>query len=430
MTLVSNHISVAELTTLEEWDAISQLWDDLFVKCPEASIFNSYSYLRCLYTNFFNRHSCRLAVLILKDETDTPIGAAPMIRLKRWMTGFPVDIISLMYHQVITDRIQFLLPNRRDELLQAIFMYIQENSNNWDVLVLQEQDIDIEYESIISSVFKDSCIFYRDLNYPQMSPFLKMDFGSDGWEKYLLTRSKKHRKNWRYLQNRITSQGKVTVTRHTGDEDLIPLLTEFQKLEDKSRKVGGKHSLSPEIFKFYQDLSSTLIPNGSMHFAFLRLDGIPIAGVIGMSFNDRYVGLQTTFDENFSDHSPGFLVCGYDIKWAMENGFSEFDFMSGSISNKMQWTDSRRKHQVLRIFKKRAFSGFFYLSKFRIVPVFRQVFEKLGLIKSAGKISGYENSSLCARANSRNLQLDGCNDELPFPQSRQALNHRSKGSEQ
>lgn len=390
MTSVSNRITVAELTTLEEWDAISQFWDNLVVRCPEASAFNSYSYLRNLYTSFFNRRSCKLAILILKDENGNPIGAAPMIRFKKWMTGFPINIISLIYDQVITDRIQFLLPDRREELLQAIFMYLQKDIANWDLLVLQEQVIDTEYESTVNSVFKDSFTYHQDLIYPNIGPFLKMDFGSDGWEKYLLTRSKKHRKNWRYLQNRLTREGKVTVTRHTGDEDLIPLITEYQKLEQKSRKVGGPSSLSPKILNFYQNLAPALRPKGNMHFAFLRLDDIPIAGVISMSFNDRYVGLQTTFDEKFSDYSPGFLVCGYDIKWAMENGYSEFDFMSGFLTNKMPWTDSYRKHHVLRIFRKRAFSGLFYLAKFRIVPVLRQTLGKLGLVTHPNNSLTYE----------------------------------------
>ena len=414
MALVSNHISVTELTTLEEWDAISSLWDDLVVRCPEASVFNSYAYLRSLYTRLLSRRPCRLAILLLRDEKGELIGAAPMMRSKRWMTGFPVRIISLIYHQVITDRIQFLLPDRKDEQLQAIFTYLQDSRNKWDVLVLQEQVIDAEYESIINSVFKDSYTYHQDKILPNIGPYLKMNFGSGGWEEYLLTRSKKHRKNWRYLQNRLSREGEVTVTRHTGDEDIVSLLKEYQKLEQKSRKVGGPSTISTEINDFFQELASALRPKGNMHFAFLRLDGIPIAGVIGMSFHDRYAGLQTIFDENYADYSPGFLVCGYDIKWAMESGYSEFDFMSGFLTNKLPWTDSQRRHQVLRIFKKGAFSGLFYLSKFRIVPILRQIWEKRRLYKEKN-IPDYQ-TSVPNKNISDNLscQQADYNDKLEF----------------
>lgn len=388
MTSVSNRITVVELSTLEEWDAVSQFWDDLVLRCPEASIINSYPYLRNLYTRFLNLPSCKLAILILKDETGRPIGAAPMIRSKRWMTGFPVNIISLIYEDAITDRTQFLFPDRRNEQLQAIFTYFQSDRANWDVLELDEQVIDKEYESIVNSTFKDSRTYQQNLIFPDIGPFLKMDFGADGWEEYLMTRSKKHRKNWRYLQNRLAREGTVTVTRHTGDEDLVPFVTEYREMEHKSRKVGNPSSLSEEIREFYLELATALRPNGNMHFSFLRLDGVPIAGVISMSFNDRYIGLQTAFDENFSHYSPGFLVCGYDIKWAMENGYSEFDFMSGFLTNKMSWTDSHRKLHSLHIVRKHAFSGLFYLAQFRILPFFAKYWKKLGRQQVQRSFSG------------------------------------------
>jgi hypothetical protein len=305
------------------------------------------------------------------------------------MAGFPVNIFSLIYEDAITDRTQFLFPDRRSEQLQAIFLYFHADRDNWDVLELDEQVIDKEYESIANATFIDSCTYHQILIFPDIGPFLKMDFGADGWEKYLMTRSKKHRKNWRYLQNRLTREGTVTVTRHTGDEDLIPFATEYRELENKSRKMGNPSSLSAEIREFYLKLATALRPKGNMHFSFLRLDGTPIAGVISMSFNDRYIGLQTAFDENFSHYSPGFLVCGYDIKWAMENGYSEFDFMSGFLTNKMSWTDSHRKLHSLHIFRKRAFSGLFYLTQFRIVPVLCQILEKIGLEASAKKFFGH-----------------------------------------
>jgi hypothetical protein len=430
MTSISNRITVTELTTLEEWDAISRFWDELVVSCQGASVFNSYSYLRSLYTRFLDLPSCKPAILILKNETGKPIGAAPMIRFKRWMAGFPVKVISLMYKQVLTDRTQFLLPCRQDEQLQAILNYIRDDSGNWDVFELLEQVIDEEFESNVSSIFKDSYNYHHDLIYPAIEPFLKMDFGPNGWEKYLMTRSKKHRKKWRNLQNRLTREGTVTITRHTGDEDLDPFVTEYRELEQKSRKVNNPSALSPEIRAFYVELATALRPKGNMHFVFLRLDDVPIAGLIGMSFADRYAALHTVFDENYSNNSAGFLVGGYDMKWAMENGYSEYDFMSGFITDKMLWTDSYRRLHSLRLVRKRAFSGFFYLTKFRIMPVLHQILEKIGLKSSLEKLLGHKSwVQDRSKFEKHNFQLDIYNENSEVLTTRRTPLNDSNSSE-
>ena len=96
MSFVSNNITITELTALEEWDAISQEWDELVVRCPEASVFNSFSFSRSLYTCLLCRRPSKLAMQTVKDEKGKLIGVAPMIRFKKWMTGFPVTIMSLM----------------------------------------------------------------------------------------------------------------------------------------------------------------------------------------------------------------------------------------------------------------------------------------------------------------------------------------------
>ena len=415
MTPDPNRIFITELRTLEGWDALSQIWDDLLFRSPDASVFNSFSFLRCFYKKFFNLRFCKLAILILKDKSGKPIGVAPMIRLKKQIAGLPVNVISLMFKRVITDRTQFLMPDRREEQLRAIFQYLQKDTKSWDVLELQEQVIDSEYESIVRSIFKDTSSYHQEIINPAIDPFLKMEFGPDGWEKYLLTRSKKHRKKWRYLQNRLLREGTVSVARHTEGKDLFTIIAKYQELEQKSHKFGTTSTVSSQIREFYIELATALRPKGNMHFVFLLLNDTPIAGLIGMSFEDRYAALQTVFDEKFSKFSPGFLVGGYDMKWAMEKGFSEYDFMSGFLTDKLLWTDSFRILCSLRIIRKRALGGLFYLTKFRMIPVIRKILRKIGLDDKVEKLLGHQKWVLDkSKFEKHNIQLQGRNENSNF----------------
>lgn len=270
--------------------------------------------------------------------------------------------------------------------------------------------MDPEYVEVFHEVFNNTREFRKEAISLWVEPFLKLGSGPGAWQNYLLTRSKKHRKKWRYLHNRLALEGTISVTRHNGEENLLPIMAEYQELEQKSGKKYWTPRKLKKINDLYLELATALRPRGNIHIVFLRLNRIPIAGIIGMSFNERYAALRTVFDDAFSKYSPGFLVGGHDVKWAIENGFSEYDFMSSFLTDKLLWTDSYRRSCILRVVRKGAWAGLFYSTKFRITPVVLSLINQTGWDGRLGNLVRHDRTVVAtSKFSKHNLRLQDSN---------------------
>ena len=68
---------------------------------------------------------------------------------------------------------------------------------------------------------------------------------------------------------------------------------------------------------------------GWLQLAFLEVDGEKAAGYLNFDYGNRIWVYNSGLDMKFRDLSPGWVLLGYLLEWAIENGRSEFDFMRG-----------------------------------------------------------------------------------------------------
>ncbi len=371
-------ITVAVVESLDEWARISDEWDILWEKEPQASVFNTARFLQTFWAHFM-KDTGRLFVLLMRDGSQQLIGAAPFIIRRRKMSGFPVRVLSLMTHPMLIDRPQFLLPTRRSEQLSTLFSFLLKCRSRWDVFELNEQVLDADYLESLSKYFDHAARFRKDIFEFSFQPYLTIYPKITTWPDYLQTRSKKHRKKWRYIQNRINREGKLSVTRHSNLKEFPPVIREYAQIESKSWKDASHAKLNDKHYEFLLDLWAKMQPQGNLHFVFLRLDNRPMAGLIGLSFGSRYAAMQSSYDKAFHNFSPGFLIGGYDINWAIEHRVAEYDFMSGYLSDKLLWTDTFRRTYVVRTIQKSVWSGVFCLTKFVVNPTIVKLASILGI---------------------------------------------------
>lgn len=406
MKLNYNGITVSVIKTYEDWHKISNVWNEIWENSPGASVFNSFQFLSNCWKCYLKKDSS-LFILMLHDENNRPIGLAPFIFRHKRIFGFSLKILVFIYQPGLSDRPQFLFSHRRKEQLKAIFRFLRDNQSDWHILELTEQVVDTEYEDALSDIFQYDKRYhmrkYRQL--PQ--PYSDIDTAADTWEKYLTTRSKNHRKKWRNKNNRLSKIGKITLTRHVDNAEIPDSLQEYLELEKKSWKRGQEAALDQDTFEFYLKLSDKIFPEGGLHVLLLRRNCIPIAGHIGLAFRNRYAGLQSVFDEAYHSFSPGFLIGGHDIKWVIENGFVEYDFMTGFLSDKLSWTDTIRENSFIRVIRKYAWCGTYYLAKFYIIPNGLRLMALLGI----DRYSAYRNHLLEAPYSDESVGNDHFNDK-------------------
>ena len=86
---------------------------------------------------------------------------------------------------------------------------------------------------------------------------------------------------------------------------------------------------------------------GWLQLAFLEVDGKKAAGYLNLDYGNRIWVYNSGLDFEFGELSPGWVLLGYLLQWANENGRSEFDFMRGDEDYKYKFGGVKR--DVMRV---------------------------------------------------------------------------------
>lgn len=91
---------------------------------------------------------------------------------------------------------------------------------------------------------------------------------------------------------------------------------------------------------------------GILQLAFIQVDGVKAAGYLNFDYGNRIWVYNSGLDFNFGDLSPGWVLLGYLLKWANENGRAEFDFMRGDEDYKYKFGGVKRDVMRVRVERK------------------------------------------------------------------------------
>lgn len=91
---------------------------------------------------------------------------------------------------------------------------------------------------------------------------------------------------------------------------------------------------------------------GWLQLAFLEVDGEKAAGYLNFDYDNKIWVYNSGIEPRFRELSPGWVLLGYLLRWANENGRREFDFMRGSEDYKYKFGAENR--HVMRVQVNRA----------------------------------------------------------------------------
>ena len=86
---------------------------------------------------------------------------------------------------------------------------------------------------------------------------------------------------------------------------------------------------------------------GWLQLAFLEVDGVKAAGYLNFDYGNHIYVYNSGLDFDYGDLSPGWVLLGYLLQWANENGRAEFDFMRGDEDYKVKFGSVKR--DVMRV---------------------------------------------------------------------------------
>ena len=158
------------------------------------------------------------------------------------------------------------------------------------------------------------------------------------------------RSDLRRAERHLAAHGAVSyeLRAATSKDDLDTLIDEAFDVETRSWKHDMGTALTSPGETTYATAFRGFIEagheEGHIRFAFVRLDGKPVAMQIASVWNNRYWIYKATFDKSCPKGAPGNLLYWYTLGQAVEQKLYSYEFMGGMDSWTRAWTENARQY--------------------------------------------------------------------------------------
>jgi CelD/BcsL family acetyltransferase involved in cellulose biosynthesis len=316
-------------------------WNNLLSESITNTPFLRYEYLNTWWgTRGGGEWKQAKLVLISAYENNTLIGIAPLFLAEHNRK----QSLMLLGSIEISDYLDLIV--RQDDLslfTSGLLDFLASNSTitfscfDWYNL----PDTSPTLATLKADVAKRGWLFTKETFRPSLYVPLPGDFKT-----YLASINKKQRHEIRRKMRRAEEYEKPI--RWYIVEDVDTLDTE---IDDFLALMANDHDkdlfLSEEMRIQMQCSMQTAFKAGWLQLAFLEVNGQKAAGYLSFDYDNRIWIYNSGLNFDFKYLSPGWVLLGYMLQWANENGRSEFDFMRGEEGYKYKFGAIKR--DVIRL---------------------------------------------------------------------------------
>ena len=318
--------------------ALEPEWDDLVARSPADSFFLTWAYVSTWWSVYGER--CDLRVLTARDGDGRLIGLAPLVvgrgeghrRHVRFLTflGALGDSLSEYLDFVV-------LPGYTRPVLAEFWRIMSTELSGWDVLRLPLLPASSRTPQILAEQpGREAARLRRSAAHE--SPFIRLD---TDWETYLGRRSKAFRKAFNSAWNRAHRRPLRVL--HAGVD--LPVDAAMDRLIALNHDRWGDQGLAfhtEEFRTFHRLLAPKLLEKGQLSLMVLELDGEDAAIRYDFVYGERLWVFQGGWAPELGRLAPSKVLAGYSVRWCIENGVKEYDFLAGDADYKRAWaTDVR-----------------------------------------------------------------------------------------
>jgi len=183
------------------------------------------------------------------------------------------------------------------------------------------------------------------LNQEPFRPSLYVPLPGD-FEEYLMNIDKKQRHEIRRKIRRAESYEQEVRWYIVSDESTLD--SEIDALLALMANDHHKQEFLTEVMRTQMRASvHAAFKAGWLQLAFMEVDGQKAAGYLNFDYGNRIWVYNSGLDFEFGELSPGWVLLGYLLQWANDNGRREFDFMRGDEDYKYKFGGVKRN--VMRV---------------------------------------------------------------------------------
>lgn len=173
------------------------------------------------------------------------------------------------------------------------------------------------------------------------------------YESYLEEQvEKKQRHEIRRKQRRAEREAEVGFYIVGKQHNLETEVDDFITLQQASRADKAAF-MTPEMRRFFHAAARSMFDAGYLRLCFLTLNGQKAASIFAFEYDRKFLLYNSGYDPDaYAQLSPGWVLLGYAIQYAIAAGCQLFDFMQGNEEYKYRFGSQDDK--VMRVIVKQA----------------------------------------------------------------------------
>ncbi len=313
------------IRSTEEMKSMADEWNALLIDCAIHVPFLRNEYLVAWWDTLGGGEwkQGELCVIIARHPDGKLAGIAPLFFTKN-LAQTPA--LMLLGSIEISDYLDIIVkPADMSDFVSGLFEYLQQMSTpEWQVLDFYN----IIENSPILPALKLACARTGwKLNVERLQPAPYIPLPGD-WETYLGSIDKKQRHEIRRKMRRAETN--EPPARWYILTDPSGLEQEMETFMQMMAQDAGKATFLTEAMRLQMHtLAQTAFKHGWLHLSFLEVGGEKAAGYLSFDDGGHLWVYNSGIQPDFAALSPGWVLLGYLIEWAIQNGRHSFDFMRG-----------------------------------------------------------------------------------------------------
>ena len=313
------------LTTYDNIDALRELepeWNDLLERSYSNRIFSTFEW-QITWLEAYQPDE--IWVIACRDKDGRLIGIAPWFIQVR-----PEERVVRSIGCVdVTDYVDLIVDTEWIEpVLQIFAAQMIEQTARYDRINLCNIPEGSPTLDHFATRLRD-CGFETEMEFQEVCPVIELP---DSWEGYLAQLDKKNRHELRRKIRRAEGETQSLTWYIAGPEhDINAELEAFLELMAASQQQKQEFLSDPRNRSFFHLLTERMHARGWLQLNFLVADGVRVAAYYNFDYAGNIQvynsGLQTS---QYGHISPGIVLVAYNIRYAIEHGRRQFDFLRGN----------------------------------------------------------------------------------------------------
>jgi CelD/BcsL family acetyltransferase involved in cellulose biosynthesis len=326
---------------------LEEEWDALLERSHQPSLFLTHAWVSTWWRVFGPGHALHL--LTVRDDAGCMLGIAPC-QVRTGAEGFPpgTRVLMLLGQQgdTLAEELDCIAATGEEaRVADAIARHlIASQPGTWDVIHFERVRSDaVAMPLLEAALSRAGLATQRQAEQP--SPYLTLP---DAAESLLASCSKNFRSQLRSGRNRLAREGDVEVQIAGRDIDVGDAFDTLVALH-RARWGPDDGSFDTEAYvAFHRALCPRLLEAGRLLLVLLCVDGRAVAARYDFLFAERIWCFQGGWDPAYEKQRVGTILTAEVMRLGIEQGATEYAFLSGDDAYKRRWTsESRTLHDLV-----------------------------------------------------------------------------------